>query len=105
MPLYPYRIAENFSKHIKPPTVEVLEQWVNHGDGTDIEFRIEEWLFDLLCGAYARAASGAYSEDLDQFGWIIALLNADFPGTSFGSLENVRAWRGLIEEDETLTNT
>jgi hypothetical protein len=103
MPLYPYRMDDEYRQKMNLETVEALEEWVNHGKG-EAEFDLDEWLFRLIAGDYEKAALLAGKAQLSAFGWIIRCMAMDFPGTCFGSYDNVRAWRGLIEEDETLVS-
>jgi hypothetical protein len=102
MPLYPYQMYEKFSQNLAVTTVTTLENWVNYGLGKDAEFQLDEWLFDFLAGNYTRAALEAPNETLAEFGWMLRCMAVDFPGNSFGSYEDVRAWRGLVEEDDSV---
>jgi hypothetical protein len=102
MPLYPYQMPENFGKNLSEETVIALENWVNYGLGKDAEFQLDEWLFDFLAGNYTRAALEAPNEALAEFGWMLRCMAVDLPGTCFGSYEDVRAWRGLVEENDSI---
>ena len=102
MPTFPYRVEEPTRSQLSADTTLLLECWVNYGLGETAEFDLEEFWFELFCGRAHRAARLASKSLLTEMGWLLAEMAENWPSNAFGSEEDVRAWRGLVETDPTL---
>jgi hypothetical protein len=83
-------ISEEYRQYLPSQAVFKLERWVNEGGD------LSGFWWHLLTRDYGSAACNADADNLKSFGWLVRCLEQYLPDDCFGSVEKVKAWKGVL---------